>query len=209
MPLIVAALRNLLVDAAIRGGKLLLTAGFGALLMLSACTVTAGVATLGMGGGATVRPGVGGPIGGGFDTTVPDYDLTAGGPLPTGLGRVTDVGRYQLAVAVGFIPGEDAILATALSIAENGAGDPAAMSPANWNGTRDLGLWQINSIHWPKYGGPVALTDPLTNARAAFGIAGPNRNWCAWSTYEVRCGVGYTGTYRSFMDRARRAALGG
>lgn len=119
-------------------------------------------------------------------------------------GRVSDAERYQLARAAGFSQA-DAILATALSIAENGSGNPSAMSGRNFNGTYDLGLWQINTIWWAQFGGPDALTDPLANARAAFYIYG-RQGWCAWSTYEASCGPGHVGSYRAFLDRARAAA---
>jgi hypothetical protein len=121
-----------------------------------------------------------------------------------GGGRVTDAQRYQLARGVGFSQ-ELAILMTALSIAENGSGNPSALSAVNRNGTRDLGLWQINTIWWAQFGGPEALTDPWKNAQAAHYIynrQGP----CAWSTYEASCGPGHNSSYRAFLSRARQAA---
>ena len=119
-------------------------------------------------------------------------------------GAVSDVERAQIARAVGF-PLSDLVLAVAISFAEDPAGDPAAMSPRNFNGTYDLGLWQINSIHWTACGGQSALTIPLVNGACAVMILGPGRNWCAWSTYEASCGVGHTGGYRAFMARAQAA----
>jgi hypothetical protein len=119
-------------------------------------------------------------------------------------GRVSDVQRYQLARTVGW-DFQGGVIATAISIAENGSGDPAALSGLNRNGSRDLGLWQINSGWWPQFGGQQALTDSLNNARAAISIYG-RQGWCAWSTYESSCGAGHTGTYRQFMARAAAAA---
>lgn len=119
-------------------------------------------------------------------------------------GHVTDAQRYQLARAAGFV-GADAVTATALSIAEDGSGDPAALSAANRDGSRDLGLWQINSGWWPQFGGQQALTDPANNAHAAYVIYG-RQGWCAWSTYEASCGPGHNSAYRAFLDRARKAA---
>lgn len=126
--------------------------------------------------------------------------------LALGHGHVSDMQRYVLAVAAGWSR-EEAIIATAISIAEDGSGDPAALSPPNWNKTRDLGLWQINSIHWPGCGGPTALTDPLTNARCGHSIFGSG-NWCAWSTY-TPCSPHPCGPpcYLDFMARARAAAV--
>jgi hypothetical protein len=147
------------------------------------------------------------PVPRGFVGGVPSISLDGGAVVTVpvvGPGMVTDVQRYQLARTAGFSP-TDAITATAISIAEDGSGNPAAMSPPNRNRTFDLGLWQINSSHWAEFGGPNALTDPATNARAAFAIYA-RAGWCSWSTYLTTCGVGYTGAFAAFIGRARAAA---
>jgi hypothetical protein len=126
------------------------------------------------------------------------------GVMPVIHGGVTDAFRYQLARAAGFTPAE-AIIATAISIAEDGSGDPAALSGLNTNLTRDLGLWQINSAHWPEFGGQQALIDPATNAHAAY-VLYHRQTWCAWSTYESSCGPGHTGSYHAYLSRAQAAA---
>lgn len=157
----------------------------------------------GVGGGAGA---VSAPVSGGSGETavlVP-RSITA---LVLSAGVVSDAERYQLARGAGW-SAADAIVATAISIAEDGSGDPSALSGANFNGTRDFGLWQINSIHWAKCGGQAALAVPAVNAACAFGIFGPGRNWCAWSTYERSCGLGHTGSYLAFLGRARAAAGG-
>lgn len=136
-------------------------------------------------------------------TVQPSADPSAP-PPQLGGGAVTDAQRYQLARAAGFSP-ELGILMTAISIAENGSGNPAALSATNRNGTRDLGLWQINTIWWAQFGGAEALVDPWRNAQAAFYIYG-RQGPCAWSTYEVSCGPGHTGSYRAFLGRARAAS---
>jgi murein DD-endopeptidase MepM/ murein hydrolase activator NlpD len=105
---------------------------------------------------------------------------------------ITDAQRYQLARAAGFSQAE-AVRATAISIAENGAGDPAVVSASN-----DLGLWQINSAWWPQFGGKAALSDPLTNARAAHAIF-QRQGWSAWATFNKN-------TYAQFLPRAMTAA---
>lgn len=143
----------------------------------------------------------------GFVPVLPAIPLDGGAAVSVpsvGPGAVTDVQRYQLALGAGF-SATDAITATAISIAEDGSGDPAAMSPRNRNGTFDLGLWQINSSHWPEFGGPAALAIPANNARAAFAIYA-RAGWCSWSTYLASCGVGYTGAFAAFIGRARTAA---
>lgn len=124
--------------------------------------------------------------------------------IPVIHGGVTDAFRYQLARAAGWNPAE-AIVAVAISIAEDGSGDPAAMSPMNTNRTFDLGLWQINSSHWSSCGGQQALVDPFTNAHCGHNIYA-SAGWCSWSTYETSCGVGYTGAYRAYLSRAQAAS---
>jgi hypothetical protein len=138
--------------------------------------------------------------------------LIGDGPQPIGdpgnlaptAGMVTDAQRHQLARQAGWSP-SDAITATAISIAENSSGNPAAISGRNTNGTFDLGLWQINSAHWPQFGGQQALIDPWRNAQAAFAIFG-RQGWCAWSTYEASCGSGHGSQYRAFLARAAAAS---
>jgi hypothetical protein len=143
----------------------------------------------------------------GFVPVLSSIPLDGGVAVPApgaGPGAVTDVQRYQFARGAGFSPA-DAITATAISIAEDGSGDPGAMSPRNRNGTFDLGLWQINSSHWSEFGGPAALTMPAYNAHAAYAIFA-RAGWCSWSTYLTSCGVGYTGAFAAFIGRARAAA---
>ena len=120
--------------------------------------------------------------------------------LPLG-SRITDTQRYQLARTVGFDP-QDAVIAAAISIAENGSGDPKALSS-----TRDVGIWQINERWWAMFGGQQALEDPLRNAQAAFHIYTVS-GWCAWYTYEQACGPRHRGTYRAYLERARLAVPG-
>lgn len=148
----------------------------------------------------------GGTTTGGTSATIPATVVDLGQPPTPHPGFVSDVERAQIARAAGF-PLTDLVLAVAISFAEDTSGDPAAMSPRNRNGTFDLGLFQINSIHWTNCGGQAALVVPMVNAVCAVGILGPGRNWCAWSTYEESCGVGHTGSYRAFMARARAAVV--
>lgn len=115
---------------------------------------------------------------------------------------VSDVDTYRLAVRAGFSP-EQAVTATAVSIAENGSRLPEAVSPPNKNGTVDLGLWQINSIHWPSFGGGDRLTHAFNNASAAYQIwkdrqAATGNGWTAWSTFNQ-------GQYKAFLGRAQLA----
>lgn len=128
------------------------------------------------------------------------------GDLVTGHGFVSDFQRFQLAIAAGWNVA-DAITAVAISIAEDNSGDPAALSGANFDNSRDLGLLQINSAHWPSCGGSQALIDPITNFKCGHAIY-DRQGWCAWSTYETSCPArGHTGSWRAFLDRARAASL--
>lgn len=121
-------------------------------------------------------------------------------------GAVTDVERFTLAVLAGFSP-QDAVVATAISIAEDGSGNPVALSPMNTNRTYDFCLWQVNSSWWPKFGGQEALANPSICAHAAYVIF-TIQGWCAWSTYESSCGAGHNSAYRAALGRAAAASKG-
>jgi hypothetical protein len=123
------------------------------------------------------------------------------GPQPI----VSDHQRYLLALGAGFSL-DEALTATAISIAEDGGGDPAALSPKNKNGTFDLGLLQINSSWWPQCGGQAALVVPANNFACGHHVY-TLQGWCAWSTYDARCGPGHTGSYSAYLSRARAAAF--
>lgn len=144
------------------------------------------------------------PIAGGvFD---PGAIGSIGGRPVIAVGNITDIERYGLARAVGFSP-DESITATAISIAEDGSGNPSAISGRNDNGTYDFGLWQINSGWWPRFGGRDALAIPINNAKAAFVIY-HLQGWCAWSTYgtPTTCGGGHNDSYRANLGRAHAAA---
>jgi hypothetical protein len=119
-------------------------------------------------------------------------------------GFVSDRQRYLLARAAGWTF-QEATTAVAVSIAEDGSGDPAAMSGRNTDGSFDFCLWQVNSRWHQRFGGTAALADPFTCAQAAHTIYGI-QGWCAWSTFERGCGPGHTGAYVAFLGRARVAA---
>jgi len=124
--------------------------------------------------------------------------------IPVIHGGVTDAFRYQLARAAGFSPAE-AVIDVAISIAEDGSGDPTALSPRNKDGSYDYCLEQINSAWWPRFGGMQALSDPQTCFNAGHTIY-TIQGWCAWSTYESSCGSGHNGAYRAYLNRATAAS---
>lgn len=91
-------------------------------------------------------------------------------------------------------PSTPATVATAISIAENGPGDPAAHNPVppddSW------GLWQINRLAHPQY--PAErLTDPAYNAAIAYKLSDGGDRWTDWSTYT-------SGAYKAHLGRAAR-----
>ena len=117
-------------------------------------------------------------------------------------GNVTPAQVYALAVAAGF-KGADAITATAISLAEDATGNPT-IEHKNNNNTIDLGLWQINSIHWGQGSipGKDALKVPLTNAQAAYTLyQGRGGKFGDWATFN-------DGSYASHLGAAQQAAAG-
>jgi soluble lytic murein transglycosylase-like protein len=80
--------------------------------------------------------------------------------------------------------------ALAIAFEENGALDPAAISPLNSNGTVDLGVMQLNS----RYYGDINWRDPETNIRAGckhikelIDHPGLNTYWGVAASYN--CGI--------------------
>src|SRR5580765_5202737 len=104
-------------------------------------------------------------------------------------GSVSIPDRYALAVGSGFAAGDDAIKMTTISLFECGNCDMSVP-----NATNDVGLWQINAVHWPTYGGPEVLQNPPANARAAFGVwkgaGGGEAGFRQWHVYPNWDGAG-------------------
>lgn len=155
---------------------------------------------------------------------------TAGGllgPVPTGTGvpsgsqhwtimggSVSLPDRYQLAIGAGFAAGDDALKMVAISMFEC---DNCNMElPNQPGGHGDVGLWQINEVHWPTYGGPDILKNPVQNARAAYGVwkgvGGGEAGFRQWCTYPGGCGGASPITQAQFdlkMELARAAIVSG
>lgn len=111
----------------------------------------------------------------------------------------------NIARTAGLVFGNDhekVKIATAVALAESG-GDENAIGH-NTNGTVDVGLWQINSVH--KRNHPEWTTEwlknPNNNATAMNEISGHGSNWCPWYVYEESCGPGHNGRYRNYLDEA-------
>jgi hypothetical protein len=108
---------------------------------------------------------------------------------------------YRLAVSVGFPPGDTAVTAAAVALAESGisgsnphVSDPNAVGDPTFGGS--YGLWQINHPAHPEYD-TEALLDPTYNAKAALAVwqNAPNggSNFTPWSTYNH-------GDYKQFVE---------
>lgn len=93
-------------------------------------------------------------------------------PAAAQSGTLGCAGLESLWDAAGGAP-QAAVTAASVAIAESG-GSQYAISP-----TGDVGYWQINAASW----GPLASTDPMTNARAAVQISADGSNWTPWTTY--------------------------
>lgn len=106
---------------------------------------------------------------------------------------------YALCRQVGFDANE-AVTATAVALFESAGGNTEAVNKANNDGSTDYGLFQINSIHWPKSGGPSVLKDPVVSAKFAYQLfLGRGRKFTDWVAFN-------TGAYRKYMSVAMQAA---
>ena len=114
-----------------------------------------------------------------------------------------------VASGAGF-QGQDLTTAVAIALAESG-GDPQIEGDKSLAPTAgpSIGLWQINigSKANPQYAS-VDLTDPATNASAAFAIYSQSGfNFNRWATYTVPDSNGIL-PYTKYLDQAT-AATGG
>ncbi|AXV10272.1 Rare lipoprotein A (plasmid) [Euzebya pacifica] len=120
------------------------------------------------------------------------------GVVQLGADAVTMDDVARVALNAGFV-GEDLVRAVAVAYAES-RNDPNAVGN-NTDGSRDYGLWQINSVHSP----PVPdIFDPAVNANYAYSIfAQRDYTWFPWYAFYNP----YTGERRSdqFMPQARAA----
>ncbi|OFV82828.1 MAG: hypothetical protein A2Y78_10150 [Acidobacteria bacterium RBG_13_68_16] len=79
--------------------------------------------------------------------------------------------------------GTDLVTAVAIAGAESRYNATAVGKP-NSNGSRDYGLWQINSVHNPT---AQNWRDPATNARMAHKVwSDAGRKWTPWSAFKNR-----------------------
>lgn len=104
----------------------------------------------------------------------------------------------ELARGAGLPPGSLA-MAGAIAKAESGLNTEAVgvNGPTSGcpNGSRDLGLWQINDC----YNRIDNAFDPETNARAMARISSGGKNWNPWSTFK-------NGAFKRYLPEAEAAA---
>lgn len=100
-----------------------------------------------------------------------------------------------VAKGAGFT-GDGLIWSIAVAAAESG-GNPAAVG-RNTDGSRDRGLWQINSKWHPEVTDAAAF-NPAQAAAAAYRISGGGKNFKPWATYT-------NGSANGWLSKATTAA---
>ncbi len=109
---------------------------------------------------------------------------------------------YQICLDVGFTP-DQAVTWTAIALAESG-GNTEAHNP---HGESSWGLWQINvdpAVRTNRWGD---LTDPHTNARAAYELSAGGTKMSPWTvTHDSSRDTAHD--YRGFLDEAQAASGG-
>jgi hypothetical protein len=73
------------------------------------------------------------------------------------------------------------MLGVAIVLAESG-GRTDAVSGVNLNGTRDYGLWQINSVHFGTAINETTALDPELATQYAYQLSHNGTNFAPWST---------------------------
>lgn len=114
---------------------------------------------------------------------------------------------YALARQAGFDQ-QSAITATAIALAETGGS--GLTNDLNPNGEYSVGLWQINTkAHGSAYGTPEQLTNPQTNARAAYLLYKSSGGFSPWTTFTgwIPGGGHQTPPYLAYLPQAQAAAL--
>lgn len=108
--------------------------------------------------------------------------------------NLSDTQVAAFAHAGGF-SGAALVTAVAIALAESG-GNALAVNTHNANGSRDYGLFQINSVHKPTV---RQQTNPLDNAAAAAAIyRAAGNSFKPWATFN-------SGSYKSHLNAANGA----
>lgn len=103
---------------------------------------------------------------------------------------------YKYAILAGFSP-DQAVTMTAIALAESGG----RLAALNDKGEYSQGLWQINADSHPEFAG-WDMSDPLTNAKAAFSVSGGGQDISPWTTTHRNGDA----MYLDFRDEAELAA---
>lgn len=127
-------------------------------------------------------------------------------PQPTS-GKLGIPQAYETFRQAGF-GDEQARLMTAIAMGESGL-NPMAHNPNAATGDNSYGLTQVNMLgklgpaRMQEYGlkSNEDLFDPLTNAKAAFGISGGGKNFSPWSVYKK-------GAHQQYLDDVAAALAG-
>lgn len=111
-------------------------------------------------------------------------------------GILTPKQIYDLATGAGFA-GVDAVVATAIALAESGGNPQAHGDKTKGSGRGSFGLWQIYSDAHPEFGPDFTLLfDPKRNAAAAFSVyRDAGSSFTPWTTYN-------SGAFEAFYERA-------
>ena len=116
----------------------------------------------------------------------------------SGTGNLNAAQIATYAQNAGF-EGQDLQTAVAIALAES-SGNPNANGDTLLTPGGSVGLWQINLAAHPEFS-EWNLTDPQTNARAAYSIyAAAGFNFSPWSTYR-------SGAYQSYLSDAQNAMV--
>lgn len=87
--------------------------------------------------------------------------------------------------------GDDCRMALAISQAENGTRQCDRVSKPNSNGSYDIGVFQINTIHTPSKGNIKQLKECMHNIKVAKQIFDA-QGWSPWSVYK-------SGKYKQYV----------
>ena len=101
---------------------------------------------------------------------------SVGSRRPTGALSLTEL--VSVLERAGF-EGEGLRTAWAVAMRES-HGRPGALSPANSNGTRDHGLFQLNDIHLGRSIDASQVYDAASNAAAAYRMSKGGTDWSSW-----------------------------
>lgn len=136
--------------------------------------------------------------------------MTQQGPVTAQRTVLTPEQVASLVLASGFT---DPVRATAVVLGESG-GDTGIVSPRNTNGTIDVGLWQINSGHFP--GGAydagkidqAGAVNPVLATRFAYQLSKGGTDFSPWAATRRASFTGHLKTADAAVAAARAGSSG-